>query len=175
MAAASAATLGLNAMLLGSPWRTFQEWVSGSFFEGAWQIFVSPQRGLLITAPAIIVAVLAWPQFMNDHRRDAVVLLAGAALNYGLFASFAYWHGGACYSIRYMVPVLPLIFASLVSLRDIVWWRSRVFRGIAAALCILSVIINEYAAIQYWKSWNTNLIYARSHGEIAWAVSISLQ
>ena len=160
VAAAVAVTVGLNALLLGSPWRAVQEWIPGSFFEGAWQMFASPQRGLLITAPAIVVAALAWPQFINDHRRDAVVLLAGVALYYGLFASFAYWHGGACYSIRHVVPVLPLMFASLASLSDIVWWRSRVFRGVTAALCILSVIINGHAAIQYWKSWNTNLIYA---------------
>jgi hypothetical protein len=153
-------TLGLNAVLLGGPLRAVQEWQPGSFIGGALGIFFSPERGLLITAPAIVVALLAWPRFLRSFPREAGILLAGAVLNFVLFASYGSWHGAACYSVRYMVPVLPLIFASLISLGDLSWWRSRNFRGVVFAICVLSIVVNGRAAIHYWKVWNTNPIYA---------------
>jgi hypothetical protein len=160
VAVAVAATLWLDALLLGSPWRAVQEWQQGSLINGAWNIFFSFHKGLLLTAPAVVVAMLAWPRFLRAHRRDGVVLLAGVGLNFLLFASYGSWHGGLCYSVRYMVPVLPLFFISLVCLFELDWWRSYAFRGMVAALCALSFLTNARAAVQYWKSWETNLIHS---------------
>jgi len=157
---AVAVTLGLNAVLLGGPLRAVQDWQPGSFVRGAVGIFLSPERGLLITAPAIVVALLAWPRFLRSFPREASLLLAGALLNFVLFANYASWHGGSCYSIRYMVPVLPLLFASLVALADLSWWQSRHFRRSVFAICALSIVVNGRAAVHYWRSWDTNPIYA---------------
>jgi hypothetical protein len=160
MAASLAATIGYDAVMLGSPWRAVQEWRQGSLPVGAWKMLFSPTKGLLISAPATVVALAAWPRFFRTHRRDATVLMAAILLNYVFFASYAVWWGGSGYSVRYMVPVLPLVFVSLVSFADGTWPRSRVLRGTAVALCVLSGVVNARAAIQYWKSWDTNPIYA---------------
>ncbi|MDR3468081.1 MAG: hypothetical protein P4M07_19275 [Xanthobacteraceae bacterium] len=160
LAAGVLATLAYDATMLGSPFRAVQEWKRGEPLAGAWLILFSLERGLLITVPAIVVALLAWPRFFRDHRRDALVLGAGVLLNYALFASYGDWRGGACYGLRYMAPVLPLLFTSLVSVPDLTWWRSPAFRGAVIAVCALSIAINARASIQYWKFWNTNPIYA---------------
>lgn len=159
LAAGVLATLAYDATMLGAPFRGVQEWKQGSPLASAFLMLFSPQRGLLITMPAIVVALLAWPQFFRDHRRDALVLGAGVLINYALFANFGDWVGGFCYGVRYMVPVLPLLFASLGSLPQSAWWRSRAFRGAVAAVCLLSVAINARASIQYWKYWETNPLY----------------
>lgn len=153
-------TLWYDAAMLGAPFRSVQEWKQGSPLSGAWLILFSLQHGLLITAPAIVVALVAWPRFFRDHRRDALVLGAAILLNYALFANYAVWHGGFCYSARYMVPVLPLLFMSLVSLPRMAWWRARPLRGAVMVVCVLSIVINGRAAIQYWRSFSSNPIYA---------------
>jgi hypothetical protein len=158
LAAAAAIILGLNAALLGTPWRTVQEWQQGSPLSGAFGIIFSPESGLLITAPAIVVAAAAWPRFLRSFPRDASVLLAGAALQFALFANFRYWWGGS-YSIRYLVPILPLFFASLVCVAEAPWWRGRLLRSAAVAVCVVSFAINARAAIQYWKAFGTNPVY----------------
>jgi hypothetical protein len=160
LATAGAIILVLNAALLGGPWRPMQEWEQGSPVSGAFKMLFSPERGLLITAPAIIVALAAWPRFLRSFPRDASVLLAGAALQFALFANWGSWHGGSCYSVRYMVPVLPLIFAALVCAAETPWWRSRLWGNAAVAVCVVSFAINALAAIQYWEVWNTNPVYA---------------
>jgi hypothetical protein len=160
LAAAGAIILGLNAALLGSPWRSAQEWQEGSPLSGAFNIIFSPEHGLLITAPAIMVAAAAWPRFLRSFPRDASVLLAGAALQFTLNANWADWQGGFCYSARQMVPVLPMIFAALVCAPEASWWRSRLWRGAAVAVCVISFAINARAAIQYWNVWEANPVYA---------------
>lgn len=154
------ATFWYDAAMLGAPFRSVQEWIQGSPLSGAWLLLFSLEHGLLITAPAIVVALVAWPRFFRDHRRDAMVLGAAVLLNYALFANYRVWHGGFCYSARYMVPVLPLFFASLVSLPDMSWWRKRPFAVAVVAVCALSIVINGRAAIQYWESFSSNPIYA---------------
>jgi hypothetical protein len=157
---ATLAMLWYDAALLGAPLRSVQDWLQGSFIRGAGGILFSKQWGLLITAPALLVALIAWPAFYRLHRRDALVLLAAVAIYAALFANYQNWNGATSYSIRYLVPVGPLFFVSLVALDGTAWWRSYAFRGVTVALCLLSVLINGSAAIQYWKSWDTNLIYA---------------
>lgn len=165
LAAGVAFTLGYDATVFGEPLRAAQEWKQGSPLNGAFQILFSGHKGLLITTPAILAAFVAWPRFLRDHRRDGAVLLAAVCLQFALFANFKDWHGGSGYSIRYMVPVLPLLFAALVALPRIKWWRSRGFRGAVAAVCLASVLISGRTAIQYWKWWDTNPIYQLAGGK----------
>src|SRR5262249_4953343 len=101
------AVLWLNDVMFGSPWRAAQEF-QGSFLNVAVLSLFSVRSGLLVTAPAIIVAMVAWPRFLRAYPRDAMVLLSGICLHFVLFAS--YWSlGGTAYSARYMVPILPLL------------------------------------------------------------------
>jgi hypothetical protein len=158
----------LNFIMFSSPWRFSQEWVEGSFLEGAVFTLFSVRSGLLVTAPAIIVAIATWPRFLRIHPRDAVVLLSGIGLHFVLFAFYG-GTGGAGYSARYMVPILPLLFVSLASLPDATFWRVQYIRQAIIGLCAVSVVISGIAAIHYWKYWDSSPVYAAVQFTTGWS------
>jgi hypothetical protein len=147
--------LAMNHAMFGSPWRASQEWIPGSLVTGATGLLFSPKYGLLITMPAVVVALAAWPSFFCAFPRDAAVLGSAILLYFLCFASFDGWHGASAYAARHLVPVMPLLFVSMIALPRMKLWRGA-RRGIVV-VCALSIIINAAAAMQYWRSWDTNL------------------
>ena len=111
-----AAILWLDDFMFGSPWRASQDWLQGSVLAGASGMLFSPKFGYLITAPAIIVAFVAWPRFFRAHTSDAAVLASGIGLYFLFFASYADWSGSLAYGSRYVIPILPLVFVALAKL-----------------------------------------------------------
>ncbi len=154
--AALAAIFYLNDIMFGAPLRTSQEWLPGSFVTGATGVLFSLQYGYLFTAPAIVVALATWPAFFRAHRRDAIVLGSAIALYFALFASYGNWAGAVCYAARYEIPLLPLLFVALVKLPDTWLWRPRLARSVTVAICAVSIGLNAFAAMPYWRSWDTN-------------------
>ena len=150
------AILGLNDIMFGAPLRSSQEWLPGSFVTGATGVLFSLQYGYLFTAPAIVVALVAWPAFFRAHRRDAIVLGSAIALYFALFASYGNWAGAVCYAARYEIPLLPLLFVALVKLPETWAWRSRLVRSGTVAICAASIGLNAFAAMPYWRYWDAN-------------------
>ena len=143
--------------MFGSPWRPAQEWEQGSFLEGAaWTLF-SLKSGILVIAPAIIVAFAAWPALLSSlsARRDGADIGDQSPLR--SFCHFMETRVGASYAARYMVPILPLLFVSLASLPDAKLWQMRYMRHGIIGLCAVSVVINGIAAMPYWKYWDSIL------------------
>lgn len=154
------AVLSLNNDMFGSPWRAPQEWLQGSLFTGAAGIFFSLQYGYLITAPAIVIALASWPVFFRAYPRDAIVLALAIMLYFVFFASYATWSGATCYSARYTIPVLPLLFIALVKFPETWLWQKRWTRYGTVAICTMSVVINGVASLPYWKYWDSNPVLA---------------
>ena len=150
----------LNNLMFGSPWNASQEWLHGSFLAGMTGILFSFQYGYLMTAPAVVIAVLAWPQFFRTYPRDAAVLASGIILYFIVFASYQNWSGATCYGARYMVPILPLVFLSFGSLSKTRMWNFRWSRFAIFAICTLSIAINSIAAMPYWRYWDSNPLLA---------------
>jgi hypothetical protein len=150
------AYLGLNVAMFGAPLRTSLPWEQGSFIDGVTGVLFSLRYGYLITTPAIIAALAAWPAFFRAHRRDAIVLAAGIALYFALSASYGSWSGSTSYAARYEVPLLPLLFIALVKLPEMRLWRARPLRYATIAICALSIAGNGLAAIPYWRMWDSN-------------------
>jgi hypothetical protein len=158
----------LDFIMFGSPWRTGLVWQQGSFLRGAAGTLFSLNYGYLIVAPAITIAFAAWPRFFRAYPRDATVLMSAVGLYFVVFASWAGWAGASCYGARYMVPILPLLFASLALLPDTKIWQTRYVRPGIIAICALSIVVNGVAAMPYWEYWNSNPLYAalQSHFRI---------
>lgn len=79
-------------------------------------LLTSPGKGLIVTAPTVLLAFAALPALWRNHRREALALV-------GLFLSFLLvystrrgWHGGASWGPRYLLPALPLLMLPVVSL-----------------------------------------------------------
>src|SRR5262249_47791799 len=155
-ALALAVYLLMNQSMFGSPFAISLPWIPGSFVEGAWGLLFSPTYGHMIVAPALVAAFLAWPRFFRCFPRDAIVLAVGILMHFSLYASFGTWSGAVCYAARYVVPLLPLVFAPLVLLPETWLWQHRGARYGIIAICALSVVINGVAAMPYWAWWNTN-------------------
>jgi hypothetical protein len=157
--ASVAVLLWLNDMMFGSPWRPSQVWEPVAMWPGLIGPLFSPTYGYLITAPAIVIAFAAWPRFLRTCPRDGAVLAAGILLYFAFFASYnGGWSGADCYSTRYMVPVLPLVFVPLAMLPKMKLWQAPSARYAVAVLCALSIVVNGLAAMPYWTYWDTNPI-----------------
>ncbi|MEH2471447.1 hypothetical protein V1281_007365 [Nitrobacteraceae bacterium AZCC 2161] len=146
----------LNHAMFGSPFVAAQAWLQGSVIRGAGGILISPQYGLLMVAPAVLVAFAAWPAFFRQFPRDALVIASGFALYFLLAASWKYWNGATAYAARIVVPVIPLLFVSLVALPKMTLWQWRPARIGMLSICVLSMVINGFAAIAYWQNFDTN-------------------
>lgn len=151
-----ATLLSLNALMFGTPFAASQAWQQGSVIRGVGGIIFSLRYGLLMTAPAIVVAAICWPTFLRIFPRDAIVIASAAALYFIMVASWRYWNGATAYSARLIVPVLPFIFVSIVVLPRTPLWRRPFARRATLLICITSVIIGGFAAIPNWRNWDTN-------------------
>lgn len=161
LAVSTAFILWFNFHIFGSPWRAPQKFETGSFLTGASGLLFSWNHGCLLSAPALLVALLAWPSFYRAHTREALVLIGGASLYFCLFSFFITWNGGDCYGPRYLVPVLPLLFLPLVTLSRMKMWRDEWGRHALVAVCLLSIGVNFLAANPYWTYWESNPLAAQ--------------
>lgn len=156
VAVSIAVLFAINHAMFGSPLAAAQAWLHGSLIRGTGGILLSPQYGLLMVAPAFVVAVAAWPAFFRQFPRDALVIGSGFAMYFLIAASWKYWNGATAYAARIVVPVIPLLFVSLVALPNTAMWRWRPMRLAMLSICALSIVINGFAAMPYWQNFDTN-------------------
>jgi hypothetical protein len=103
-----------NLLTVGSPLTTFQPYQWGDLFDGAVQLAVSSDRGLLWFAPLLAVSVIGW--FLRDQLTSREVMWASAAIFASWFLVTAAWvdpAGGSSYGPRLLVPVLPALIVPL--------------------------------------------------------------
>lgn len=136
-----------NRRMYGGWLRNPQEWEAGSPLAGVLGLAFSWEHGLLLSTPALALAALAFPGWLRQYPREAVIITSAALLYGGLMASWAQWWGGTCYSARLILPVVPLLFAPLAYVFDSWLWKSgRILRGAVAAVMAVSVVFGAVAA-----------------------------
>lgn len=80
----------------------------GLSLEGFAGLLVSPNRGLLIFSPVVLVALAGLPRAAAEGYRSPLFWCALALVTqYLLYGSYAVWWGGHTYGPRYLVDVLP--------------------------------------------------------------------
>jgi hypothetical protein len=106
--------------------------------EAMWGLTFSEYRGLFFGSPFLRLAFLGLgrrpvPRSSSGlPRRDAVVILAIAAIFFFAMAGFNGWHGGSAFGPRYLVPMVPLLAIPLLYLRG-------------RALGILALVLGVFA------------------------------
>jgi hypothetical protein len=81
----------------------------GFHADGLAGLLVSPNRGLFIFSPVLIVALAGVPAVLRERSRSPAAWCAITLLvQYGFYGSYAVWWGGHTYGPRYMLDVLPL-------------------------------------------------------------------
>jgi len=73
-------------------------------------LIFSPNRGLLMFSPIVLVAAAGIPVAVREGWRSALPWCGAAAIaQYVLYASYGVWWGGHTFGPRYMLDVLPLL------------------------------------------------------------------
>jgi hypothetical protein len=147
MMLAGCVVLEWNRRMYGGWLSNPQEWEPGSLTDGLCGLFLSREHGLLLAAPALVLAALAVPLWFRRQRRDAIVMLLGVALYGGLMADWGQWWGGTCYSARLILPIVPFLFAPLPLLLDTRLWRENLFVwSLTVTVMLISIVYGAIAA-----------------------------
>ena len=144
--------LGTYHVVYGSASRSPNDWISGPILNNSLHLLAYPTRGLLTTAPIVLVAFAGWPALMRRERGLAAALGAFFVL-FVLVAANRAWAGGFAYSVRYLVPVIPLVCLGLLKVIE-EKLQTPTARWYFAGIGLLSVLINGMAAAQYWRAFN---------------------
>jgi hypothetical protein len=132
-------------------------------------LLVSPNRGIVVFSPIVLVAMAGIPLAFKSGWRSAVWWCALAALcQYLLYGSYTVWWGGHTYGPRYMLDILPLLVpvaaALLASLRV-----TPIMRLAAALALTWSIVVAGTGAFCYpHERWNTVPVDVDRHHERLW-------
>ncbi len=122
----------------------------GSFSAGLFALTLSPESGLLVHSPALLLSLAAAPAFARaSGRRAALVLLPAIALF--LLTCFNFTPaGGASRDARYLMTVLPLLVVP--SAWAFEWAKRRGRRAFAGAVSLLALSM-VIQAIKHHAMW----------------------
>jgi len=122
---------------------------------GAAGLLVSPNRGLLVFSPIVIIAligVIPALRALPDHGLGWA--FGGSFLVYAGYACYTVWWGGHTYGPRYLLDfVLLLTPAAAIALERVL--RSRVARSVCAVMLVWSVVAAGTGAF-FSDNWNTS-------------------
>jgi hypothetical protein len=145
---------------------------STNALDGALGTLFSPNRGLLVFSPWIVVAIatLAVP---SVRRRLAVhsliaVLLASLVPYLLILSKYSVWWGGQCFGPRYWTDVVPLFAILFAFGLDWMLPRSRVMVFISAMTIVFSVAVQVIGAFCFPSTWNAQPRPVDLHHERLW-------
>jgi hypothetical protein len=124
---------------------------------GALGLLVSPNRGLAVFSPIVLLAIGAMPAiWLRPGPNGERWWSAAAAAQFASYACYSMWWGGHTYGPRYLVDLLiPLTPAAAIG---VAWaMRRRWARGLAALALAVSVAVAATGAFCYPNDrWNND-------------------
>ncbi len=126
-----------------------QPWV------GAAGLLISPNRGLLIFSPVVLIALIGIRPSLRALPQYGLgwMYLGSAALYLG-YSLYTVWWGGHSYGPRYLLDfVILLTPAAAVALTRVL--RAKWQRGLATLLLVWSIVVAGTGAF-YADNWNTH-------------------
>ena len=132
-------------------------------------LWISPNRGLLVFSPIVLVAAAGIPAVVRQGWRSAVRWCALAAVaQYALYGCYAVWWGGHTFGPRYMLDILPLLVpmaAAGVNARPMPWGAMTA----VAALAAWSIAVSATGAFVFPNErWNLSPNDVDRHHERLW-------
>jgi hypothetical protein len=142
-----AAWLAFEVVRFGRPLTSYGgEGFTHPLLDGLWRLLIGPNKGLLFTFPAFVVALaamaLAIRRASAPRRQDLRLLatLAGAAV-FGVLlvtsATWWSWYGVAGWGPRFLVPSVPILAAWAATLLEVS--RAPLRRFLLGASVILNI------------------------------------
>ena len=164
----STAYLG-NPLLLGQLQDPTRGWTT-PLFEGLTSLLISPNIGLLVRSPVLILAFVgmlyAWLKPAKGERATQMEYYTLATLAILLlWSKWWAWHGVVVHANRMLIETLPFLALFLIKPVEIML-KKPVLAVILAVLVIASIALN-FAIIASWdRSWDQthNVEYIVLHG-----------
>jgi hypothetical protein len=157
-AVAGMLTLGYNLSVFHSFVGSYQtlNHFSTPIYEGAYGLLMSPNRGLFIYTPVMILAfwgaVRVWRQPSSPWLR---LLTIGLAAHLVIHAGFSEWWAGYTYGPRYFADVLPAL-ALLLAYGLVPLCTSRAMTIVAATAIAFGVVVQAIGVYLADDDWNQN-------------------
>ncbi len=157
IAAGIGVTLLQNTVLFGGPFRTGYE---GQAFTtplptGLLGLLFSPERGILIFFPVMLLPLLCWRHLRGRGRSLTVLALALTVLSLVFHGTFWTWHGGWTAGPRFLLPVLALwvvVVADLLVRHRELEWGHRLAGALALLWsALLSYIYLRHSPMDWWN------------------------
>lgn len=119
-------------------------------------LLISPGKGIIWFAPAVVLALAGWRGFWRE-RRSLAVLAAGWVVGaLAIYGGWFMWWGGWSWGARYLVPILPFLLIPLV------WYpRTRIANSVLAITAGIGVAINLMGVL---VDFNAPLVDAAQRG-----------
>jgi hypothetical protein len=143
VAAALAFLLWLNYARFGDVFETgygqeAREWHPKDVPERALALLISPDKGLFLFAPVVVLGLLGALRLRHAALRSEIQLLAGVVcLNLLLAAGWHSWQGGWSWGPRLLIPAVPFWLApSFLALPRTAAWAPRLALGTLVASSI---------------------------------------
>lgn len=140
------------------------KWEWGHPIGGILGLLLSPQHGILLVAPILVGVLWCARPWFKYHPRDAVIISSAIVLFWGAMGSYSQWWGGTCYSARYLVPVLPLLFVPLAMLASGKVEISRHVRTVVSILIVFSLVFGGIAAFACEHVWGKHPLQLLAEG-----------
>jgi hypothetical protein len=141
---------------------------SGALGEGVAGMLVSPNRGLFVFTPIMVLA--CWGA-MQLWRVDAPAwlrwLTIGVILHVLVHAKFKEWWAGYTYGPRYFTDVLPALTLFLVY-GLVPLWRHRVVQVVGSCLMLYGVVVQAIGVYAADDMWNRDPAPLELHPERVW-------
>lgn len=103
-----------NALKFGQPWAFGISHVPA----GVAGLLFSPGFGLLWYSPAAMLALYSCYSLARKHLMEALAIVTLFLSQLLVHSIWEFWHGGSSWGPRFLLPVLPLVFASAALLED---------------------------------------------------------
>jgi hypothetical protein len=144
---------------------------SDTFFEGLAGNLISPQRGLLIWCPIVLMAGAGVVVALRRGRFDALTagLVAAVVVYWLVISTLEPWWAGFSVGPRLFTDVVPLLVVlslpAVGALRRSRW----PVRGMVAALLIFSLFTNERGATRFeTQLWNATPVDIHEDPDRVW-------
>jgi len=148
------AFLWLNWLRFGSPLETGYgdggEAFTFNYAVSLPALLFSPNKGLFIFAPALLVGLAGWPRFWRQHGHLALLLLGLTLANWLFYGAWFRWTGGVAWGPRFLVPVIPFL---LLPLAQVLARPSRLVMAMLVAAILAGTGMNLTGALAEANEW----------------------
>ena len=155
--------------MFGSPWvvpaaiQGQQAFLSGPVYIK--EVLLSPERGLLLWSPLVIMALIGLALLFREHRALSITLFLMFALQVLINASLFDWGGGWAFGMRRMTELYPVWVIGLATLVQTAWslagagfWANAARWGVIS-LVLVGMLFGVVLLLSHLTYINTNLAH----------------